>query len=193
TRHLGGIGAVWSDLQEGFRYVRHTRVVFGVILLVGAVGTFGANFNVVLPIMAKDVLAVGATGLGWLMAATGMGSLVASLGIAYFGSTPRPRIIVTAAVAFSVFEIALAPVTTYGPALGILALIGAAMVTVTAVANTYIQVMVPHRMRGRVMSIYTTVFAGTTPIGNTLAGAIAETTGTFGPLLLGGLATLIVT
>lgn len=193
TRHLTDIGTVWEDLREGFGYVRHTQVVFAVIVIVGALGTFGANFNVVLPILARNVLEVGATGLGWLMAAMGLGSLVASLGIAYSSRGPRPRMIVAAAVAFSVFEIALAPVTTYGLALGLLALIGAAMVTVTAVANTYIQAMVPHRLRGRVMSIYTTVFAGTTPIGNTLVGALAQTTVTFGPLLLGGLATLIVT
>ncbi|MGH2461330.1 MAG: MFS transporter [Chloroflexota bacterium] len=191
ARGLGGGRAVLEDLREGFGYVRHTRSVLGVILLVGAVGTFGSNFNVVLPILARNVLGVGATGLGWLMAAMGLGSLVAALGIAYFGRGPRPRMIVTAAIAFSVVEIALAPVTTYAPALGLLVLIGAALVTISALANTYVQAVVPHRLRGRVMSIYTTVFVGTTPIGNTLAGAIAETTNAFGPLLLGGVATLI--
>ncbi len=193
ARRLSEVGAVWDDLREGVRYVRHSQVILGVIVVVGAVGTFGANFNVILPIMARNVLGIGATGLGWLMAAIGMGSLVASLAIAYRGSHPRPRTIIIAAVAFSVLEIALAPVTSYGLALGLLAPIGAALVTVTALANTYVQIMVPHRLRGRVMSIYTTVFAGTTPVGNTLAGALAETSGTVAPLLLGGLATLGVT
>lgn len=189
-RHVSSIQDVLADLKEGMGYVKHDRGVLAVIALVGALGTFGANFNVVLPILARSVLGIGATGLGWLMTSLGLGSLVASLGLAYLGSQPRPRVIVMATVVFSVLEIALAPVTSYVTALVLLACIGAAMVVVSAVANTYIQASVPHRLRGRVMSIYTTVFVGTTPIGNTLVGILAEVSGTFGPLLLGGSASL---
>ncbi len=163
------------------------------VILVGAVGTFGSNFNVVLPILARNVLGVGATGLGWLLAAMGLGSLLASLGLAYLGREPHPRIILGAAIVFSLLEMGLAPVSSFPLALGLLVLIGAALVTVSALANTYIQTMVPHHLRGRVMSIYTTVFVGTTPIGNTLAGALGETTGAFGPLFLGGLGSLAAT
>lgn len=185
--------AIWTDLREGFRYIRGQRTALAVVILVGAIGTFGLNFNVVLPILARNVLGVGATGLGWLMAAVGFGSLLASLGLAYLAGEPHPHMIVVAAVAFSVLEIALAPVTSFSLALLLLVFIGGAVVTISALANTYIQLCVPHQLRGRVMSIYTTVYVGTTPIGNTLAGAIAETSGSFGPLLLGGLASLAAT
>ncbi len=184
---------IWTDLREGFDYLRGQRTVLAVVVLVGAIGTFGLNFNVVLPILARNVLGVGATGLGWLMAAVGLGSLLASLGLAYLAGEPHPRIIVGAALVFSVLEIALAPVASYPLALMLLVFIGGAVVTISALANTYIQICVPHLLRGRVMSIYTTVYVGTTPIGNTLAGAIAETSGSFGPLLLGGLASLTAT
>jgi MFS family permease len=181
---------VWLNLREGFRYVCRAPTIVAVIVVVGVLGTFGANFNVVVPLMAANTLQVGAIGLGWLMAAMGLGSLVASLGLAYLSREPRPVVILGSALAFSVVEIALAPVTTFWLALVLLALIGATMVTVTAVSNTYIQLAVPHRLRGRVMSIYTTVFVGTTPIGNALAGGLAEQTGPFGPLFYGGLVTL---
>jgi MFS family permease len=98
-----------------------------------------------------------------------------------------------ASLVFSIAEIALAPVSSYTIALGLFVVIGAAMVTFSAIANSYIQLTVPHGLRGRVMSIYTTVFVGTTPIGNTLAGGIAQISGAFGPLLFGGALSLAAT
>ncbi|HEX5414047.1 MAG TPA: MFS transporter [Chloroflexota bacterium] len=189
ARRLGSFRKVILDLREGFRYVLQTTPVLGVILILGVVGTFGANFNVVTPLMAQE-MGVGATGLGWLMAAMGFGSLVASLALAYLGKEAHPVIILGAVVAIGVFEVALAVTTNFGPALVLLAIIGAAMVIQSALSNTLVQLAVPHRLRGRVMSIYTTVFVGTTPIGNTIIGAVAETTGTVGPLLLGGVLSL---
>ena len=89
-RRLGSIAQVRRDLREGIRYVRASTPTLGVILLAGAIGIFGANFNVVVPILARNVLNVGPTGMGWLMAAMGVGSLVGSLGLAYLGTRPRP-------------------------------------------------------------------------------------------------------
>jgi len=189
-RRLGSFRKVLMDLREGFRYVRQMTPILGVILIMGMVGTFGANFNVVVPLMAQE-MNVGPTGLGWLMAATGFGSLIASLGLAYLGKEAHPAMILGAAATFGVFEAALALVNNFAPALVLLAIVGGALVLFSALSNTFIQLTVPHRLRGRVLSIYTTVFVGTTPIGNTLVGAIAERTGTSGPLLLGGIASLL--
>ena len=189
-RRLGSVKKVVLDLREGFRYVRHTTPIFGVILIMAVVGTFGANFNVVVPLMAQE-MGVGATGLGWLMAAMGFGSLVASLGLAYVGKEAHPAIILASAATFGVFEAALAAVNNFAPTLVLLAIVGSAAVLFSALSNTFIQLTVPHRLRGRVMSIYTTVFVGTTPIGNTLVGAIAQRTGTAGPLLLGGVLSVL--
>lgn len=191
ARHLMSIRDVLSDLREGFLYVRQAPALLAVIGLMGAVGMLGVNFNVVLPILAKDVLLVGATGLGWLMTAMGAGSLLASLAVAYGGKRPRPRVVIGGALVFGLTEIALAPVSSFALALALLVIIGGAMALISAVANTYVQASVPHRLRGRVMSIYMTVFVGTTPIGNTLVGAIAVPTAALGPLLLGGVGSLI--
>ena len=80
---------VGANLAEGLRYVRHTPVVLLAVCLVGLVSTLGMNFNVLMPAMASDVLHVGATGFGFLMAAMGFGSLVAALGVALLR---RPRL-----------------------------------------------------------------------------------------------------
>jgi MFS family permease len=192
-RRPESFGEVVEDLREGFGYVRGSATIFSLVLLTGAIGTFGMNFNVVTPIMAQTTLHVGATGLGLLMASMGVGSLAASLGLAYSAARVRPRVMVVAALVFSLFEIILAFVSSFAAALGLYALIGGAMIVYSALANSYIQLSVPNRLRGRVMSIYTSVFVGTTPIGNTLVGALAESTGAAGPLLLGGVVSLVST
>jgi MFS family permease len=191
--HPESLSEVIEDLREGFQYVRHSPTLMSVVLLVGTIGTFGMNFNVIAPVMAQRTLGVGAQGLGWIMAAAGFGSLIASLWLAYFSGRALPRIMLGAAIAFSLFEIVLAFVTSFGPALLFFGLIGASMVTFTALANSFIQLIVPNRLRGRVMSIYTSVFVGTTPIGNTVVGALAQSTGIAGPLILGGVASLAAT
>jgi hypothetical protein len=123
----------------------------------------------------------------------GIGSLVASLWLAFSAGQVRPRVMVGAALGFGVLEIVLAFVSTFAAAIALYALIGAAMITYAALANSFIQLSVPNRLRGRVMSIYTSVFVGTTPIGNTIVGALAESTGASGPLILGGVLSLLST
>jgi MFS family permease len=192
TRRLSGsVGQVLDELAEGFGYVRHAPVVLAVILMLGAIGTFGVNFNVVLPILAQTTLKVGATGLGWLTASMGLGSLVASLFIAYLSKEPRPSLILGAAAAFCVFEVILAPVRSFPVDLILLACVAAAQTVFAAQSNTIVQLSVPGDLRGRVMAIYMMFWAGTTPIGNTLIGWVAESTGTFGPFLLGGVGSLL--
>ncbi len=190
-RRLGSVSAVLSDLQEGFAYVRQTAPVLAVILMLGMIGTFGINFNVLVPLLAKSTLNVGAVGLGWLMSAMGAGSLVASLSIAYLSREPRPVWILLPAAAFGVVELILASARSYPLALLLLALAGAMQVIFSAQANSFVQLAVPNQLRGRVMAIYMMLWAGTTPIGSTLIGALAESTGTFGPFLLGGVASLV--
>ena len=190
-RRLGSFTAVLIDLQEGFDYVRQNTPVLAIIIMLGIIGTFGINFNVVVPLLAKSTLNVGAVGLGWLMAAMGAGSLVASLAIAYLSREPRPIWILLPAVGFGLSELILAPVRSYPADLLLLAVAGAMQVIFSAQANSFIQIVVPNQLRGRVMAIYMMFWAGTTPIGSTLIGAVAESTGTFGPFLLGGIASLL--
>jgi MFS family permease len=58
--------------------------------------------------------------------------------------------------------------------------------------NTLIQATVPDELRGRVMSVYTTVFAGSTPIGGLIAGALASALGAAAAIGIGGAATIVV-
>jgi MFS family permease len=135
------------------------------------------NFNVILPALAAGVLKSGSVGFGLLTAAMGLGALIAALVVAA-GSRPRIRLLIGGAILLGVAEIALAATTVFAVALVVVFLAGLGAVSMAASANSLIQVTVPGPLRGRVMAVYTTVFIGSTPVGNTVTGAVAGGLGT---------------
>jgi MFS family permease len=185
------VGAVRDNLAEGLVYVRRTPLVLLVVLLVGVVSTFGMNFNVILPMVAAGVLDSGSIGFGLLMAAMGVGATIAALAVAA-GARPRVRVLVGGAMLLGAAEIALSATSVFGIAMVAVFLAGLGAVGMAASANSLIQVTVPARLRGRVMSVYTTVFIGSTPAGNTMTGAMAGGFGTPVAVLAGGLVSLAV-
>ncbi|HEY6058146.1 MAG TPA: MFS transporter [Candidatus Limnocylindrales bacterium] len=185
------IEGVVDNLAEGLRYVRRTRVVLLAVVVVGLVSTAAMNFNVLVPAMARDVLGVGATGYGFLMAASGLGSLAAALGIAFFGR-PGPRLLIGGALLLGLAEVAFSQTRVYPVGLVFMFVAGFGAIAMAATANTLIQLAVPDVLRGRVLSVYTTVFAGSTPIGGLAVGAIASAAGPATAFLLGGLVAIVV-
>jgi len=182
-------GAVVENLAEGARYVRSTPMVLLAVTIVGLVATFGMNFQVLVPPLADSVLKVGAPGYGFLMAASGIGSTIAALWVA-FSRRPSPSVIATGAIALGLGSIALAVSTTFGLSLLAMAVAGAGGIAMAVTANTTIQLSVPDQLRGRVMSVYTTVFAGSVPAGGLLMGAIASAWGVPLALMIGALLSL---
>ena len=185
------LGEVGTNLGEGLRYVRRTPVVLLAIALVGLVSTMGMNFNVLMPAMANDVLHVGAAGFGFLMSAMGLGSLLAALVIAYLGR-PRISILLVGAFALGALEAVFAGVRIFPLALLAVFGAGAGAIAMTATANSAIQLAVPDALRGRVLGVYLTVFAGSTPVGGLFAGWLASAFGTPVALAVGGGASALV-
>jgi MFS family permease len=178
-------GEVMTQLREGLHYVRATPLVLIAMLVVGLVATVGMNFSVIIPPYAEDVLHSGAAGYGFLMAASGVGSLIAALWLA-FGRTAHPRRIAYGAIILGLGEIALGASGSFPISLLLMGAIGFGGITMAATANTAIQLAVPDGLRGRVMSVYTTIFAGSTPIGGPLMGGLASFFGVAISLAIGG-------
>jgi MFS family permease len=181
---------VVGNLTEGLRYVWRTPVVLLAVTVVGAVATLGMNFTVLMPAFTQDVMHADATVFGFLMAASGIGSLLAAL-VLVFGGRPRPHRLATGSIILGLASIALAVTTAYGPALILMVLIGFGSIFMAATGNTTIQTAVPDQLRGRVMSVYTTVFSASVPIGGILMGAIASAAGVAVAILLGGVMSLL--
>jgi MFS family permease len=190
-RRPTSIAEVGTTLAEGLRYVRATEVVLLATVVVGLASTFGMNFGVIIPALARDVLHTDAAGFGFLMAASGLGSLTAALGIAFSGRS-RTAIIAGGAVVLGLAEVAAAVVGVFPLAMIAMAFVGFGAISMAATANATIQLAVPDELRGRVISVYTTVFVGSTPFGGLLMGWIASRFGVEASLAVGGIACAVI-
>ena len=183
--------AVVRNLAEGLQYVRGTPVVLLAIVVVGSVATVGMNFNVLIPAFAQNDLASGAAGYGFLMAASGVGSLLAAVRLV-IGGRPRPVRLATGAVILGVASLALAVTREFPVAFVLMVLVGFGSILMAATGNTTIQLAVPDHLRGRVMSVYTTAFSASVPIGGLAMGAVASALGVPVAIAIGGGLSLLI-
>ena len=183
------VGEVFVNLAEGLRFVRDTPVVLLAVTVVGVVATVGMNFTVLIPPLAANVLQTDAAGYGFLMTASGLGALGAALTLV-IGGRPRPLRIAGGALVLGLGLMLLAVSTSFPLSLLLMVPIGAGGIAMAATANATIQLAVPDGLRGRVMSVYTTVFAGSVPIGGIGAGALASAVGVAPSIAISGLLTL---
>ena len=169
-------GAIVGPLVEAFRYASRYPTLGVLIVLSIAPGAIGLSYIFMLPV-AADELGIGAAGLGVLMAASGFGGLVAGLslesiqrrighGKALFGG------MVGAAIGLTSFG--LAPSVPL--AIATLTIVGASFLTFAAANVTLIQALAPARLRGRMVSLFATLYWGMMPIGALLVGLVAEAT-----------------
>jgi MFS family permease len=182
--------AVVQNLGEGLAYVRQTPVVLLAVVVVGSVATAGMNWNVLIPAFAQGELKSDAAGFGFLMAASGIGSLLAALRLV-FGGRPQPVRLATGALILGVASVALAVSRVFPVSLGLMVVVGFGAILMAATGNTTIQLAVPGHLRGRVMSVYTTVFSASVPIGGLAMGAIASGFGAALAIGVGGVLTLV--
>jgi MFS family permease len=183
---------VRQDITAGLRYALGTPRVALILGLLMAVSLFVINHNVLVPLLARDVLREGAHGFGLLMASLGLGAITGALILAVFGKNRLPvGLLLSAAVVVCALTVALAAVRSFWPAAGLLMLVGLAQLVFMAGCNTTLQLTVPDNLRGRIMSLYAFVFVGVTPIGSFLVGAVAEGFGVPAAYAVGGGAGLV--
>lgn len=160
-------------VRAGLRYVRETPELAVPLGLMALVGTFGLNFPVILPLLARFSFDGGAGAYAVLVSAMGAGSVVGALVTGAHGRTDA-RLITGAALAFGVLAVLAATMPSLALEIPVLALLGASAVTFAATINSSLQLSVEPQMRGRVMALYSVVFIGSTPIGGPLVGLLSE-------------------
>lgn len=189
--------SIRASLAEGVRYALATPTVLWPLVLLGGTAMLAMNFQTLLPVFARDVLAMDSGGYGALFATMGAGSLLGSLALAYAARRrPMKRLIIGGGAAFLGLEVALGMTSHPLAAFGLVAGIGLAAMLMVNTINVTIQNSVPDALRGRVMALYVTVFAGSGPLGGLFAGALAQAFGApvgfvVGALLAGGVLGLV--
>jgi MFS family permease len=165
------MGSGWARFREGARFVRGDRRILALVTLMAVRSVFGFPYLVMMPVFARNVLRVGAAGLGFMMAATGVGAVVAALGLAVFERrAPKGKVLAWAGPLFGLAVAAFALTPSFPAALLILPVTGGALILTSALTNTLIQTIVPDDLRGRVMGFYAFVFMGMAPFGAFLIG-----------------------
>jgi predicted MFS family arabinose efflux permease len=188
----GSPQTAWQLIGEGLRYVVRTPSLAGLFLLLFVAGTFGANFNLVLPLFTRIVLHANADVLGYLFAAQGVGALIGALTMTVAGGwLVEPRRIAMSALLFAAMELTFLVTPGFWQAILLLLVIGWSFAVYAIGTNTFVQLRAPERMQGRMVSLYSILFIGVTPIGNIWAGIVAHVFGPPAAVWMGGLLTAI--
>jgi MFS family permease len=182
---------VLHSLREGFHYSLRTPLVLWCLILLGGIASFGFNFQILLPLFTTEVLKLGPEGYGALYAVMGIGSLAGSLTLAVMQRRRAVALMIVGGLIFSVLLAGIGVARTLLPVAALVVGVGYFSMLMINTINATVQANVPDALRGRVMSLYVMVFAGSAPIGGIFAGAVAEVWGTPAAFLIGALLSAI--
>jgi MFS family permease len=160
-------------LRQGIAYALKTPAVFGLLFALLFIGTFGYNFNTIVPLVARFILHTSSFQYGLLFTALGAGSLLAALGVA-FSRGHGDRGVYLGGAVFMLLLGLMAVSRLYALSVGLLLITGMASIIFSTSLQTRLQLIVPSEFRGRVMGIYTLLQQGSTPFGALFIGSISE-------------------
>jgi len=170
---------IMRDFTEGIKYIKSKSEIYRIMLLIAVFGLIGMPFINLLPVFAVEVLGKGPEGFGFLVGATGIGALTAALFLSFRRDIKeKNRFMFFSTLCFSILLFIFSLSTIFYLSIALLIFIGWSMLSFFATANSFIQLSVSDNMRGRAMSVYTFVFLGTAPIGNSIMGMAADAIGT---------------
>lgn len=184
--------ATLESVVAGVRFVARTKVILAAITLdLFAVLLGGAT--ALLPIFAKDILRVGPTGLGWLLAAPSVGALLMALTLAHRPPMRRAgRALIVAVIGFGAATLVFGLSRNFWLSLAALFFTGAFDNVSVVVRSTLLQLMTPDEMRGRVGAVNSLFIGGSNELGGFESGAVAQLVGPVASVVLGGVGTILV-
>lgn len=176
----------FAMMIEGLRYVRDNKIVLGAISLDLVVVFFGGA-TALLPVFARDILAVGAEGLGLLRAAPALGAAVVALGIALRPIERRVGAwMLWSIVIYGFATLGFGWSTSFWLSMAFLGVTGAADMISVYVRQSLIQFATPDAMRGRVASVSFIFISASNELGEFESGVAARFVGPVGAVILGG-------
>jgi len=179
-------------ILAGARFIRHTPVILGAITLdMFAVLLGGAT--ALLPVFARDILLVGADGLGWLRAAPAAGAVLAALFMALrppLRHTGRTLLLVVAGFGLATIIFGLS--RDFGLSLAMLVLLGALDNVSVVIRSTLLLTRTPDALRGRVNAVHYVFVGISNELGAFESGVAAAILGTVGAVVAGGLGTILI-
>jgi MFS family permease len=181
-----------TTLLEGFRFIWRSKLILGsisldlfAVLLGGAVA--------LLPVYAREILYVGASGLGVLRSAPAIGAVAMAITMAHFPFRRRAGLTMLCCVfGFGVLTIVFGISRSFAVSLVALILLGACDMVSVIVRQTLVQIATPDQMRGRVSAVSGIFIGASNELGGFESGVTAQWFGTVPAVVLGGIGTITV-
>ncbi|MBN1264010.1 MAG: MFS transporter [Anaerolineales bacterium] len=178
-------GSGTAQLKEGLLYLVRTREVFGLVTMVAIFSLLGFPYLILLPAVAVEVLNTGPEGFSALVSAQGVGALIGAVLLAGFGNhIHKGRILLISRFTLSASLVVLGFSRVQFISQIALVFAGFSFITSLALTNTLIQIIVPDKIRGRVLSAFTWALGGFLPIGSLVYGSIGDAIGVAGAILI---------
>jgi MFS family permease len=179
-------GGLLQHMMDGLNFIRNNEIYYTFISMTFFNSVFGMSYLILMPVFARDVLAAGSQGFGFLQSAGGLGALCGVLAVAYFAhSRSKGRQAIAGAVTFGILLILFALSNSYSLSLVLACGLGIASQFYITTINAILQINLPDQLRGRVMGIYGLTWE-LMPVGGLIAGAIAEYAGAPMAVVVGG-------
>jgi MFS family permease len=169
----------YEGVREALRYMRDTPKVRALMLMVTVYSILGVPVLAMMPVVAREMFQMDASGYGVLMSCIGIGGLTGALGLAALGNrASRMKLLVAASIAWPLLLLAFSLTRVPSVAYVLLLGVGCTMILNGAIANGLLQSMVPDALRGRVMAAYGLVVVGLAQVvGALVAGTVAHQVG----------------
>ena len=180
-----------SSITEGVRFILGQPLIISTMIM-DFFATFFASANTLMPIIAVDVLHVGAVQYGWLSAAQAIGAMIAGLVISQMGQIRRQgRVFLSSVVVFGLATVLFGATRLFLVSMLALTLVGAADTVSTIIRNTIRQLATPDYIRGRMTSVNQIFFQGGPQLGEVEAGVVGQLLGAPFAIISGGIGCIL--
>lgn len=183
-----------ESLKNGIKYTFSHPAIFSLLIIALFTAILIWPYQTLMPVLAQNVFSKGAAGFGSLLSAAGAGSLLGAIFISWQSKRKNKIPFIINGILLSTLSLILFAVNkNFIIAHLLLMTTGFGMIIQISTLSTIIQLISPDQMRGRIMAVYLTMFVGMMPIGNILAGLIAEKTSAQTTIFFGASTLLAIT
>lgn len=184
---------ILKEIIDGLKYIKSKSILLETLILISFMGIFVFNYNVLIPVFTKTILHMQEKTYGILLSALGAGSLIGALLMSSKSKNgPNKILMISSSIGIGIMLIFTGISNLYYLTALSLAVTGIFNMFFSTTANSMLQLNSKDEYRGRVMSVYSLVSAGFTPLGSFISGFVAEKSGADTCFILSGIATIIL-